>query len=65
MRGTVPNVYSEAPKGERRLLLRCREHTSEGVIGWAKSKDWWPRVARERPYSDARWWIWILREEGT
>ena len=52
----------------RRLLEKRRTGGSTGTaiceaIAWAKTRDWWPLVRREQPYGDARYWIFLLREE--
>jgi len=51
--------------GKPRRLHKRFGNSWQGTIDWAKGQNWWPLVMNERgePYSDQRWFIWVLREE--
>jgi hypothetical protein len=49
----------------RRLYRRAVGVTAAMAIEWAKAQSWWPLVTNAHgwPYSDQRWYVFVLREE--
>ena len=52
-------------RGLPRRLLKRESQSWDEAIAWAQVQDWWPRVVNHRgePYSDNRYYIFVLREE--
>jgi hypothetical protein len=53
-------------KGKPRRLRSRNGETWREADAWARNQDWFPLVVNHhdgQPYSDARYYLWILREE--
>jgi hypothetical protein len=59
-KGPPANMSGKPRRLKKRFGIGWHE-----VIAWAQSCAWWPLCINERgePYSDQRFWIFILREE--
>ena len=50
----------------RKPCRACAGSTGMEAHAWARKQDWWPLVTNHHdgaPYSDHRFYIWILEEE--
>lgn len=73
-RGKAPGQHwkrspvREPPANLRGLPRRLRKREGQDwteAMDWARGQDWWPLVANERgePYSDHRYYIFVLKRE--